>query len=111
MKTPLLIMFFIFGVFVATLSCTTPQQQSAAKELHDAFDAASKDGQITEDEAKLIGAKLKAFTEAPGVDWAQVGGTVLASVAMTFLGLRYVPNAHVIGPAEAAALNKAAGLG
>lgn len=110
MKTLILVLVFLTGLFLATLSCASKEQQTAAQELADTVTSATRDGLITDAEAKAIQMKMKAYVDAPGVDWAALGGSVLASVAATFLGLRYVPNAHVIGKEEAAALDKAAGI-
>ena len=110
MKTSILILALLFGLFLVTLSCTSTEQQTAAQLLAETVTAATRDGVVTSEEAQAIQAAMRGYIDAPGVDWAALGGTVLASVAATFLGLRYAPNAHVIGKAEAEALNKVAGI-
>jgi hypothetical protein len=91
------------------LSCTSAAQQSAAQALADTVTNATRDGVVTQEEAQAIQRAMKAYIDAPGVDWGELGGSVLASLVATFLGLRYIPNAHIIGKAEALALDKAAG--
>jgi hypothetical protein len=105
MKTTIpCLLALLVGVFLCSLSCTSPAQQTAAQALAETVTAATKDGIVTESEAKDIEAHMKAYVDAPGVDWAQLGGSVLASIAVGFLGLRYLPNSQVVGKDEAAAL-------
>jgi len=111
MKNYILTLLFFAGLCLATLSCTSPQQQTAAQALAETVTAATRDGIVTEDEAKAIAQAMQVYVDAPGVNWAELGGTVLASLAAGFIGLRYVPNAHIVGKTEALALDKAAGIG
>jgi hypothetical protein len=106
------ILVFLLGLFIITLghACTSAAQQTAAQDLAETVTAATKDGVVTPEEAQAIQVKMQGYIDAPGVDWAALGGTVLASIAATFLGLRYAPNSVIIGKAEAAALNRTAGL-
>ena len=110
MKTLLPCLALLLGLFLVTLSCTSAEQQTAAQALAETVTAATKDGVVTSEEAGSIQAKMQAYVDAPGVDWAALGGTMLASIAATFLGIRYVPNSMIVGKQEAAALNKTAGI-
>jgi hypothetical protein len=111
---PYLVLLFtlIFGsvCLLVVASCASPAQQTAAQALAETVTAATKDGIVTQAEADGIADKMKAYVDAPGIKWAELGGTVLASLAATFLGLRYAPNSVIVGAQEAAALNKAAGI-
>lgn len=101
-----LLLLALTALFIA---CTSPQQASAAQDLAETVTAATKDGIVTEDEAKTIGVKMKAYTDAPGTDWVAVLGASLGSVAAGLVGLRYLPNSAIIGKTEALHLEKASG--
>lgn len=102
----------LLGLFLVTVGhgCFSGAQRTAAQELADTVTAATADGIVTPDEATAISSKMKAYVDAPGINWAELGGTVLASIGAMFLGLRYAPNSVIIGKQEAAAVNKAAGI-
>lgn len=92
------------------LSCTSPQQATAAQKLAETISAATSDGVVTEDEAKAIQIQMQAFISTPPpVPWAELAVTTIGTLVAGFFGLRYLPNRYVVGPQEAAALDKAAG--
>jgi len=107
---PLALLFVLSALLLSFSACMTPEQQTAAQALAETVTAATADGVVTPEEADAIGVRMAAYVDAPGIDWAALGGTVLASVAATFLGLRYAPNTAIIGKQESAALNKVAGI-
>jgi len=110
MKTALYVLSCVAACWLV-VACTSPEQQTAAQELAEAVTAATKDGVVTAEEQDLITSKFKAYQDAPKTDWAGLAATALGTLTTTFLGIRILPNRHLIGKAEAAALDKAAGTG
>jgi len=93
-------------ILVLFVSCTSPAQQSAAQDLAETITAATHDGVVTAEEQDLIASKMKAYADAPKTDWGGLAATALGTLTTVFLGIRILPNKHLIGGAEAAALDK-----
>lgn len=91
-------------------SCNSPAQANAAHELAETIERATADGIVTQEEADLIAVKMRAFSSAPGVNWGEVLATGLGTLAAAFVGLRYVPNRHILGSAPDPDVARAAGL-
>jgi hypothetical protein len=100
----------LIAIFLLS-ACTSPERQSAAQDLAETITAAMKDGVVTQDEADLIGVKMQAFRDAPtAAPWVEMVTTALGTLAAGFFGIRYLPNRYLVGPQEAQALDKAAGI-
>jgi hypothetical protein len=110
MKTLLPLFLLALGLFVATSSCFSPAQASAYQALSETYTAATRDGIVTEDEARAIAAAAKTYHDAPGVDWAQLGGTLLATLGCGLVGLRYLPNRMILGTEHDPDVARVAGI-
>lgn len=105
-----LILCASLGALFALSACTSPEQRTAAQDLADTVTEATRDGVVTEDEAKLIAAKMQVYIDAPSTDWAGLATTAIATLVAAFTGLRYLPNSQIIGKEEAKAVDKVAGI-
>lgn len=110
MKIALYVLACVLQTALLVAACASPEQQSAAQELAETVTGATKDGLVTQDEADAIGAKMKAYQDAPRTDWAGLAAMAMGTLTAGFFGLRYLPNRHIIGAEEAGAVEKAAGL-
>jgi hypothetical protein len=93
-------------LLAALASCRSAAQDSAAQALADVVNAATADGVVTSAESTAISSKMQAYVSAPGIDWPALAGTAVSTLAAAFLGIRYLPNRHIIGKDEAEALAK-----
>lgn len=103
----------ILALVLFCVACASQAQVDAGHALAEATvratDPTSDGGAaITPDEEAQIRALYADLVGAEGIDWREVGGGVVASLALLFPALRLLPNRFFLGNKEGAALDKLA---
>lgn len=105
-RSTILYVLACVGLCALVVACV-PQRSAATEKLDALVVAAAEDGALSLQEVQAIVAAMKeAKNESGGVNWLTLGLGLLGGAARTFL----LPNSLVIGAAEAAAVNRSAGL-
>jgi len=105
MNKAILLSLYVVACFSAgalTVSCLSQGQFDAGRELAaaatEATDPAGPGGStITPEEEARLSSLYTTLKGSEGVDWQQLGATVLASLATVFPALRFLPSRYILG--------------
>jgi hypothetical protein len=100
----------VVAIFVACNS--TAKRDKAAHAVRVEIDAVLKSHGIvmTPEEQQRLHRRLVDLEDSSSFDWPMIGATAGAVILGLLPVLRFIPNRYLIGPVEAAALDKAAGF-